>query len=199
LARWDRESRPVLCATLRRAGFDPASADEAATHVLERAYWAIDAGRTIANELGWIGTVAARFRSAARRRALFDERIRCELERRGSATPVPEVDAADARREQLMVAARLLPPPYAQVVVLRGVHGMTEQRITAWLQRWRPIGAHQGRKIQRRAVVMLRAACRGADPRGIWPQRFSGKNAWIGAPLPRLATLVHVVDDSEVK
>lgn len=187
-------SQRLLVRALRTAGFDHASADEAAAHVLSQAWLVVQRGGRVESELGWISAVAASSRSAVERARLRDRSVHDALQclRRWKESP-PGACRVDPR-ERLHDAFRSLPPPYSHAAALRGVHGYTERRITEWLQMRRPISPRQGRKIQSQAVVMLRAALAGDDPRRIWPQRFLGKNPWIGVALVPIETLLSVED-----
>ena len=187
LERWNRGAREVLWHSLRRSGLDAASADDAVTHVLERAFHAVAKGRRIASEPAWIAAVAASVRGAARRQTARERKLRVAAVREVFIAADPL--AAAEHREVLIAAARRLPPPYAHICVMRGIAGRTAPQIAAALRSWRPVGADQARKLQRAATRMLAAVLAGADPRREWPRRFSEKSAWIGTPLPPLETL----------
>lgn len=194
LRTWMRAAGRSLHRALLAAGFDRANADEAAAHVISEAWLAAARGAQVEDELRWISAVAGNWRASRLKRRATDERVLASLALSHRVEVAPPTDHDDSLKERLRAAFRTLPPPYAHVVVLRGAHGRSESQITEWLRRFRPISVHQGRKLQRQSIVMLRAALAGDDPRRMWPQRYLQKNAWIGTPIVPLETLLSVED-----
>ena len=155
LGLWDREARPVLMRALRRSGFDAASADDAIMHLLEQADRAVRSGRTITHEVRWMSAVLASARREERRsvrRALAISRL---LPGRTPWWCDPK--SAEQDREELLLAASRLRPRFELAIRLR-LRGLDARETRVALCVEFALGPEQARKIDRQALVLLRAA-----------------------------------------
>lgn len=167
--RWEREARPVLRRALHRAGFDPASMDDAILFLIEEAEAAVRTGQSVACELAWISAVLAHFRIRRRRRA-----AREHLAHQRVAAAMPawiELRHDGELREELLAAAARLDVRFELAIRLRLRHvDRREARLALSVELG--VGPEQARKIDRRALAMMRKTLTG--PRARDPASFFG-------------------------
>ncbi|MCE9637721.1 MAG: hypothetical protein K8T90_18635 [Planctomycetes bacterium] len=161
LVRWERDARPGLALALARSGLDPASAEEVLMHLQEQAFHVVQAGRRIAFEPAWMRAVLANAWVASRRSLARDRaRSRTVAERTATASRGADVNASEAR-EELDVATGKLPHRFALAIRLR-LRGLTVGEVRASLAIELQVGEEMARKIDSRALALLRSAL--SDP-----------------------------------
>lgn len=160
LVRWEIDARPKLWRALRRAGFDPAGADDAITFLLEQADRAARSGQFAQREAAWMSAVLASARREQRR-----TRIRAEEAHRRLATFARQ-EFEPVRRtelhEELLAASTRLRHRFALAIRLR-LSGLDAHEIHVALCVEFDIGLEQARKIDRRSIGLMRAALAARD------------------------------------
>lgn len=107
----------------------------------------------------------------------------------GEQPPASTKSRNEARRIEvrldLQAVAGRLPVPHRQILSWR-LEGLTRRDIAAKLARWRGVGKAETRRLTRETLRMARLLLetRGANPRGLWPGKFSEKNPWSTSPPP---------------
>jgi DNA-directed RNA polymerase specialized sigma24 family protein len=211
LCLWVAEKQPRLVEALRSWGRNASDARDLADLLVEEAFIACRKGVNIQREIPWLsGTVAH----------LWHMTCRANRRPRGSATsqeskgamvvrldelPSPNAPPLDvlAQAEELdhlklvaLEAARVLPPPYGNVLVWKHFHGMSWRAIQSHLNNHRSptlasISGRQAQHLITQAVRMFRELQAGIDPRRSHAQKYlRQKNPWIVASLPDVSTLI---------
>jgi hypothetical protein len=153
--RWEEDARPLLWASLRRAGFDPAGCDDALTYLIERAYAAVRAGREIGCEAAW---TAAVLESARRQRRRSYERDAALRRRLACTAPWSyEEPRPEEVREEFAAVANALPQRLSIAIHLR-LRGVDRHERRLALSIEFAVGREQARKIDRQSVVRMRTA-----------------------------------------
>ncbi|MCE9637728.1 MAG: hypothetical protein K8T90_18670 [Planctomycetes bacterium] len=153
LRLWSQDAVPILQRRLLLAGFDPASADDAITHLLEQSHCAVLSKRQVRHEAVWMRAVLVRSRTAAVRRACRDARILRRCPAVSTASFAPPLDAE--LREELTAVAAALPESCALAVRLR-LSGMEPGDARRALAERLGVGEEQARKIVRCAFAKMR-------------------------------------------
>jgi DNA-directed RNA polymerase specialized sigma24 family protein len=133
LRRWNDAAGPRLFDALIRAGFDPASADDAVLRVEEEAFLSVAADRLVESECAWEASVLRTERS---------RRLRDRMRRARLTTLAPESPAADASRpaercddiRRVRAAVAGLPSPYREAIELSALEGRSIDDVAARLR-----------------------------------------------------------------
>lgn len=152
----------MLMRAMHRAGFDPASADEAILHLLEQAHEAVCAERQIESEAAWMSAVLANTWFQSYRRRARDRTARHRL-----AAPTGEMNETwrDAElHEELDVVAERLPKRFALAIRLY-LRGLDAREVRTAICAELAVAPEQARRIERSSFARMRSAL-GATEHG---------------------------------
>jgi len=158
LHRWERDAKPELVKALERAGVDPASIDDAITHLLEQALEAVCAGTHVECELAWMSAVLTSAWLRSRRPVSQGRRARLVAIARAYAEGQREPGRDAEEREALEVAAAQLPKRSFSLVIRLYLRGLATREVRTALCAELAVAPEQARRIEASAFRSMRSA-----------------------------------------
>lgn len=189
IENWNRNGRPCLVRALHRWGLSLDLAEDITQDTILAAFEIMDRSDEIEKETAFLSGVVSIIAKHNISKYTNCARYTISDKSHPSYTTKPIdilVFKEDRRRaaSTLRSSIRRLPEPYRKICLLQYVHHRSRAEVVYYLRDrdHRGLSDSGARYLLRTAHRMLFQVLRGADPRIVWPGRFSKKNPWFSTP-----------------